>query len=247
MTVRIDDYYAREADRIARGPQLYGGNAAIVGLRCFKYYHPDSGSFLTDPGGRDRWLGPKASRVYAILHRTAGSGQRVTMTQVASEAMCAPSTVSRVVTRLQSWGMLAVDVTRGRNGGMIVRLPAVVPAMRHYINAAWKRIRSWINVASRSSRREEGTSSTRSSKGATFSGTCSHTGDLDELRRLVRAGEGCSEAQARPTQADRDQLAYADFAARTIQEIRRLDAGEPDWDLWYEKVRASHGLEPYQQ
>lgn len=165
-----DDYYAREADRIARGPQLYGGNAAIVQLRCFKYYHPDQGSFLTDPEGRERWLGPKASRVYAILHRLATSGERSTMTSIANEAMCCVSTVSRAVTRLQAFGFFAIDVSRGRHGGITVKLATVARQFRAHIDAAWRRIRSWINVASRSTVTEEGTWSVRTAKDATFIG-----------------------------------------------------------------------------
>jgi len=144
----LDQYYARQADQIDRGPQLYGGKAELVKLRCFKYYHPDVGSWMEDPAGRLRWLGPATSRVYAILHRLSSSGERSTMTAIAAEAMCCTSTVSRAVVKLQAYGMFAIDVIRGRNGGLSVRRRRVGDALASYARAAWARIRSWINVAS---------------------------------------------------------------------------------------------------
>lgn len=235
MTVYLDSYYAREADRIARGPQLYGGNAEILKLRCFKFYHPDSGSWLTDPDGRSRWLGPKMSRVYAILHRHAGSGQRVTMKAVAGEAMCCTSTVSRAVTKLQAFGFLAVDVRRGRNGGMLIRLRSVGDTLKAYAQAAWRKLRSAArNVASTLPGRE---GVPMDYLEVPTDATFSRDQQIADLGARVLAGEiSIDYARAltgnghdRPTEADREWQRAEQFARDVIAERRRLDAEDPHW------------------
>lgn len=233
------DYYAREADRQARGMQLYGGNAAVVELRCFKYYHPDQGSFLTDLSGRDRWLGPKASRIWAIAHRSAGT--QTTMTAIAQEAMCCVSTVSRALTRLQAFGLLAVDVKRGRGGGITVRLATAARQFRAHIDAAWRRIRSWIKVASRSAVDEVERTTVVVHKDATFTTDMILTGEItwDEYWQQ-RGGWPMTEADK---QYERDQERYAQWGREVIAEMKRLDDEEPDWDLQLEKIRASVGWE----
>ena len=230
-------YYQREADRRARGMQQYGGDPALVNLRCFKYYHPDSGSFLTGPDGKAHWLGAKGSRIWAIAQRD----RRTTMKAIAEEALCCVSTVSRTLTRLQSFGMLAVDVTRGRNGGITVRLPEVVPAMRHYIEAAWRRIRSWINVASRLAGEETGTCNTLTAKDATFSGDArvEYAGArvLDGSWSIDYARAVAGPARERRSEADLvDERATA-WALEVIAERARLDREDPDWDLVLEQAR----------
>ena len=234
MGISTDDYYAREADRIARGPQLYGGNADIVKLRCFKYYHPDQGSWLTNPEGLAKWVGPKTARIFAILHRTATSGTRTTMIAVALEAGCCTSTVSRAVQRLQAWDFFAIDITRGRGGGISVRMRSTTDHLKHYAAAAWKRIRSWINVASRSREGEVSTSSTRTSMDATFTEDAA----IERLGARVLAGEiGVDTLSAlngrdrrRAREEDQQQERYRSWAAQVIAERQWLDANEPDWD-----------------
>ena len=238
----LDRYYANEADRIDRGPQLYGGNAAIVSLRCFKYYHPDQGSWLTAPDGKERWVGPKTSRIYAILMRDGGTDKLITMAAVAREAFCSTSTVSRAILRLQAFGFLAIDVFRGRNGGMRIRRRYNTDSLRHYAAAAWRRIRSALNVASRSSLNGMDRMSTPNVEDATFSGPCEHAGrTADEYREWLLAGTYCDCTPARITEADREWAKANDWAAQVIAERQRLDRDEPDWDAHLELIRASIG------
>lgn len=160
-------YYQREADRQERGMKQYGGNPELVKLRCFKYYHPDQGSFITTPEGRERWLGPKASRVYAILDRSSSSTSRLTMKDIASEAMASTSTVSRTVQKLQAYGLFAIDVIRGRHGGIYVRRRRPGDHLKHYAAAAWKRIRQAAERAiSRTERNVASTSSLEEGEGS---------------------------------------------------------------------------------
>jgi hypothetical protein len=114
-------YYARQADREARGPQLYGGDASVIALRCFQRYHKDSTMDLTDGQGLTRWITRKQARVYGILHRVALSATGAsTMHAIAVEAGVTPSTVSRTIQKLTAWEMYAVEVRRGKYGGITV-------------------------------------------------------------------------------------------------------------------------------
>jgi hypothetical protein len=226
-----DDYYAREADRIARGPQLYGGNAAIVSLRCFKYYHPDQGSWLTNPEGLEKWVGPKTARIYAILHRKGFGGSRTTMSAISSEAMCSRSTVSRGIVRLQALGFLVAEVTRGRNGGVTVRLRTKSDGLKHYAAAAWARIRSWINVAST---HKEGSEVVISPEHDPRKVTSNPLLTMDATFSEVPWTFTSRDADLEWVRAER-------WAEEVIVERRRIDNHEPDWDLQLEKIRASVG------
>jgi DNA-binding MarR family transcriptional regulator len=154
MTLTAEQaYYAREADRQARGPQLYGGDASIVALRCFQRYHRDATSDITDGQGMTRWVTKKQARVFGILHRVAMSATGAsTMHAIAVEAGVTPSTVSRTIHKLEAWEMYAVEVRRGKYGGITVhrkgwdRFFDYVREARRKLSEA--RIRAQSNVAS---------------------------------------------------------------------------------------------------
>lgn len=210
----------------------------IASLRCFKFYSRESGSFLTSPEGIERWFGPKAAKVYAIAHRDAGT--RTTMKAIAAEAMCCVSTVSRALTRLQAFGFLAVDVKRGRNGGITVRLRRVGDALKHYTAAAWGRIRSWIKVASRSAGSGSDLVTTLVRKDATFTEDqlVEHLGErvragtisIEEARRLT------GRDRTRPTEADREYDRAVAWALEVLEERRRLALRDPVGE--YEAINA---------
>lgn len=230
------------------------GDTAVASLRCFQRYSNDATTDVYAPDGRIRWVTRKQGAIYATLHRMATSGERVTMREVAGQVMCCPSTVSRAVLKFQAWGIFAIDVKRGRNGGMTVRLRKVGDALRHYAEAAWRRIRSAINVAFT---HKEGVVSastgTTTRKDATFTEVdreaCQDFAyqwrtTFDRLGLL-----GCEVHDHTPLAESRTYRAAVDervraqaWANETIAEIRRLDRDEPDWDLQLEKVRASYGL-----
>src|SRR5678815_594025 len=97
-----DDYYAREADRIARGPQLYGGNAQVASLRAFKRYHKDATTDITDLWGRTRWMTHTQAAIHGVLLRSGTSGERTSMSAIASEVGGCVSTVSRAILKIAS-------------------------------------------------------------------------------------------------------------------------------------------------
>jgi hypothetical protein len=235
-----DDYYAREADRIARGPQLYGGNAQVAALRCFKRYHKDSTTDITDLWGRTRWMTHKQAAIHGVLLRSGTSGERTTMSAIASEVGCCVSTVSRAIWKIASWGIIAVDVTRGRHGGIRVRLRSLGDDLQAYTIAAWERVkRAAIKVASTFTKRGEGLTSSHLVMDATFTeacdGRCTNLLDCSTLDHTPLAPSAASRA------ADQEQARAAEFARQFFIEVRRLDDEGPDWDLQLEKIRASYG------
>lgn len=227
------------------------GDTAVASLRCFQRYSNDATTDVYAPDGRIRWVTRKQGAIYATLHRMATSGERVTMREVAGQVMCCPSTVSRAVLKFQAWGIFAIDVKRGRNGGMTVKLRKVGDALRHYAEAAWRRIRSAINVAfTHKEGVMSGRTGTTTPKDATFSGvSCEHFAaewkpTFERLGLLeCPAVDHTPLAESGTYRAAVDERVRAQaWANETIAEIRRLDRDEPDWDLQLEKVRASYGL-----
>jgi len=241
----FDRYYAGLSDRNDRieasRPHYYGGNAQVAALRCFKRYHKDATTDITDLWGRTRWMTHKQAAIHGVLLRSGTSGERTTMSAIASEVGCCVSTVSRAILKISSWGIIAVDVTRGRHGGIRVRLRSLGDDLQSYAVAAWERIRrAALNVAFTLTKRGEGLTSSRLVMDATFTeacdGRCTNLLDCSELDHTPLAPSAASRA------ADAEQARAAEFARQFFVEVRRLDAGEPDWDLYLEKVRASYGF-----
>ncbi len=232
----------QEAVLVRQSPFMGLLDPQVAGLRTFRRYSRDATVDVTDPWGKNRWLSPKASRIYAILHRESSSGTgRTTMREIASEAMVSTSTVSRTVTKLQAFGFFAIDVIRGRNGGIVIRRRNVGDHLRHYAEAAWKRIRSWINVASMIPEKEKVPTGNYLVVDATFTREAA----IERLGARILAGEvPVAEVVGRSrrlTDADREWAKAEEWACQVIIERRRLDEFEPDWDLELEKVRASYG------
>jgi hypothetical protein len=101
-------------------------------------------------------------------------------------------------------------------------------------------------LRSRSLEGNEELSSTYLVKDATLKSEVS----IERLGAAVLAGElSIAEARAaagndrvRPTEADLEWERSNEWARQVIIERKRLDEEEPDWDLYLEAVRASHGL-----
>lgn len=138
-----DSYYAREADRIARGPQVYGGDARVAALRAFRRYDRNATVDMVSQDGKARWMAPKMLRVHAIFHRLAHrtDGGLVTMTAIAAEAGCSVGYVSKVVTRLQAWGFFGFVAVRGRAGGLWVFPRAIRDGLDHWALAARQKLK----------------------------------------------------------------------------------------------------------
>jgi len=130
---------------------------STAALRCFRAFHKDAHLTFVDVNGVTRWMTAKQARVHAILMRHAVSGVgTITQKAIAAEALCTPSTVSRAVLKFQSWGIFAMIVFRGRNGGMHVILRWATDKLERFAVAAKARIRAQLlKVASRERARRE--------------------------------------------------------------------------------------------
>jgi hypothetical protein len=160
----------------------------VASLRAYQRYSSNATVDVYDLAGRLRWLGQKQARVHAIVHRLAGNRERMTMTAIAEEAGCCTSTVSRAILKFQSWGMFAIDVTRGRNGGISVRLRHWGDQLHEYAERAWDRLRHAArNVASTLTKKEKelvpSTSEYPTGKDATFIDPIDWEGLLEDARR----------------------------------------------------------------
>jgi hypothetical protein len=162
-----DSYYAREADRLARGPQIYGGDARIAALRAFRRYDRNARVDMVGHDGHNRWMAPKMLRVHAIVHRQAmkPEGGLITMGAIAAEAGCSVGYVSKVVVKLQAWSFFWFVSLRGRNGGLWVFARTLRDGLDHWAQAARQKLaairdkvlaRLALNLSSTHMRREEG-------------------------------------------------------------------------------------------
>ena len=208
-------YYARHADAIARGPQLYGGDASVVALRCFQRYHKDSTTDLTDGQGLTRWVTRKQARVYGILHRVALSATGAsTMHAIAVEAGVTPSTVSRTIQKLTAWEMYAVEVRRGKYGGITVH------------RKGWDRFFDYVREARRK----------LSERRFTFK---------SNVASIIRGGKRVSEPSPETSTSTSTfmdaTLKRPSFASRVAYERAMLALNDPEGE--YEAVRPLIGAE----
>jgi hypothetical protein len=242
------DFYMQMADA-ELVPRTHPGlvDPRVAALRAFRRYSNSATMDITDPWGQLHWIGTKQGRVFGIVHRLSTSGQKMTMTDIAKEAQCSTSTVSRAVLRFQAWRMFAIDVVRGRHGGISVRLRHVGDELSHYARAAWERLRSVairarINVASLINGdrgpepdTEVRTPVTRSSyMDATFNEAWANA----EARGAeIRAEAARVEREIAPLGRARAFDPGRLTAENVIAERRWLDANDPDWWLIAEEAR----------
>lgn len=195
---------------------------SAFGLRALQRYHKDA---LADYpiAGKLRSLTHKQAAMLGVVARLSISGETKTMTAIAKEANVVPSTVSRFLLKLQCWNAYAIDVTRGRHGGVRVRLRTIGDQLAAYAERAWLRIkkaaekavsRTKRNVASISTEDVRGTSTSTTPMDATFSGGTARG-------CLVR---GCNEDHPAATSVSftmRDAIAERDRAEAWAQDVLR--------------------------
>lgn len=248
-------FYMTEADvRDARRESPFFGitDPSVIGLRAFIAYHKDARENY-EIAGKVRSLTHKQVAMYGLMSRLEVTGERTTMTAIAKEAHVVVSTVSRFLLKLQVWGAYTVDVTRGRNGGIVIR--KALSRFNEYARQAWAKVRSMAekalsrtkrNVASNIPRRDEGVNEAIEDNVVlpnVLDATFTEAWDAAERRGRLLAAELAS--QTTPTLAP----AAGTFspgrltAANVIAERRWLDDNDPDWDLQLDIVRDSYGIE----
>lgn len=246
-------FYGKEADRHAQWlnhqPVILGGEGArLRSLAFVQRFNRDAHyADIRDSSGVLRWVSQKQMRVYGIIARISLSPDgRAKMIDIALEAQCCTSTVSRTILKLQAWGLYAVDVRRGRNGGITVRRPFGQWA-KAYIAAARQKLadmafRARIKLASTLQRREEGSVGVPTtylpSMDASFTPTTFHDRVLYARAYLaLEDPEGEYEA-VRPLDHESavDRLLSREDRQRRHEERIRQAAFRGDWDEW-ERLR----------
>jgi hypothetical protein len=119
-------YYAFLADQAERdpvnGPDANGRATVPMGrgFAMWRRFNPDAEVIcVTDIDGRDRTLTRKQADVLDLALTFVDRGT-VTVRALAADLKCAPSTVSRALARLASFGLLAYLGGRGRYAGMVI-------------------------------------------------------------------------------------------------------------------------------
>jgi hypothetical protein len=251
-----DGLYMAMADAITPQPFDYKGGSMgvfderVAALRCFQRYSKNATRDITDGQGMARWVTQKQARVYGILARVALSATGAsTMHAIAHEAQCTPSTVSRTIQKLTAWEMYAVEVRRGKYGGITVhrkgwdRFFDYVREARRKLSE--RRFTFKSNVASiiRGGRRvsEDGTDNVVRSMDATLKRP-SFASRVAYERAMLALNDPEGEYEAvRPligTEAVEHALLLAEDVQRRRSEAIREAAFRGDWDKW-EELRAA--------
>ena len=147
-------FYAIMADAQERDP-IQGGetsNRATVpmgrGFALWQRMNPDAHLvWVDDLEGRPRAVTPKQAMVLAAAMAMADGAKGMTMRDMAKTLQLAPSTVSRALTKLMSWGLIAYHVGRGRFGGLVIFRRAPNDGMERLRDAAKARVRRWKEAA----------------------------------------------------------------------------------------------------
>lgn len=250
MTIAFDEHYARMADSRQRAEDrmghVYGGDVAITGLRAFIRYHPDARQDVPI-AGRVRSLTHNQVRMLGLFSRIELTREHTTIRAMAREANVCPSTVSRFMLKVQAWGAYAIDVSRGRYGGVTIRRRQLGDQLADYATRAWERIkraadRAAFNVASRLLRRETAPEDGTDTDNSYMDATLNEAWDAAEAAGQLLVAQ--IRADTSPPLA-RDPGAFDPgrlTAENVIHERYWLDTFDPDWDLELEKVRDSYGL-----
>ena len=156
MTSPLDRHYAKLADKVegrdhdvsvAYRDRLTQSEGAF-GRAWVKFNPGVALVYVDDAEGRPRALTPKQYLVLTMaLDMLNGLGKGVTMRAMATALQVAPSTVSRALTKLASWGLIAYVVGRGRWAGLVIFRRAKDDGLDRFRKAAQARVRRWSEAA----------------------------------------------------------------------------------------------------
>lgn len=155
--------YGGIADKMERDPYGPdgGGRATVVngrGFRWQRFHSAEELLWVTTIDGRMVGLTPWQAKVYDLARTYVDRGT-TSMRSMALILGCAPSTVSRALVKLMSWGLLGYMTGRGRYYGMLVFSMHKGDGLDRFRQVArakvaqWKKAtearisRLWVNVA----------------------------------------------------------------------------------------------------
>ena len=153
MTLNRAAFYGAMADKAERDPVSgFNGRATVPMGRGFGLWQRmNPGKALVsvfDMEGRERYLTPTQAEVTGLALSMV-DGEMLTMREMATRLAVAPSTVSRALTKLQAWGILAYVVGRGRFAGLVIMRRAQGDGLDRFRDAAKARVRRWSEAVKR--------------------------------------------------------------------------------------------------
>ena len=152
-TLPRERIYSDMADAMERDPIVTSSNRATVPMgRGFALWQRmNAGEHLVwvdDADGRPRALTPKQAQVLALALELI-DGPALTMRDMAQRLQVAPSTVSRALTKLMSFGLIAYVVGRGRWAGLVIWRRVKGDGLERFRASAKARVRRWSEAAQR--------------------------------------------------------------------------------------------------
>jgi predicted transcriptional regulator len=98
--------------------------------------------------GRMVGMTPWQNKVYQLAMTYVDHGT-VTMRSMAMTLKCSPSTVSRALVKLMSWGLIGYMTGRGRYAGALIFRMTKGDPFQRFRDAAKARVRQWSEAAQR--------------------------------------------------------------------------------------------------
>jgi len=146
------NYYARLADKADRDP--YGpdgsGRAVVVngrGFQKWRRFNKAEPVWVPDIDGRMVALTPTQVSVLLLAKEYVGS--RTTMREMATTLSCSPSTVSRALVKLASFGLIAYLTGRGRHAATVILTRVKGDGLERLRELAKQKVRQWSMAAQR--------------------------------------------------------------------------------------------------
>jgi predicted transcriptional regulator len=144
--------YGEMADKLERDPigPDGGGRAVVVngrGFRWSRFHDARSLVWITTMDGRMVALTPKQAEVFDLAKSLIYDPK--TMREMAAMLHVAPSTVSRALTKLAAWGLIAYVSMRGRYASTVIVLRELNDGRDRFRQAAKARVRAWSEAAQR--------------------------------------------------------------------------------------------------
>lgn len=147
-------YYAQMADRMERDPISEDMGRATVpngrGFGLWQRMNPGVGLlWVDDVDGKPVWITRTQAEILGLL-QTFSDGTAVHMRGLAETLGVAPSTVSRGMVKLASFGLLTYSTSRGRHGATIIyRMVGehFGDVRKRLREAAKARVRQWSKAA----------------------------------------------------------------------------------------------------
>jgi DNA-binding transcriptional regulator YhcF (GntR family) len=155
-THRRELIYSAIADKMERDPvQESGANGRATvpmgrGFALWQRMNPNLPLiYVNDAEGVPRGLTPTQVEVLTLAMEMAGGATGLTMREMAKSLSVAPSTVSRALTKLQAWGLIAYVVGRGRWAGLVISKRVKGDGLDRFRKTAQARVRRWSEAARR--------------------------------------------------------------------------------------------------